>query len=111
METLIVMLAFVLAAIIAIVILSLRKGKGKIREPIIKEIAEREEELPHLSLDKIKGIGPRYKQKLMEAGVQHIQDLLTYENRLDILAKKTTIPRKRIINWIEQAKNISHKID
>ncbi len=45
METLIVMLAFVLAAIIAIVILSLRKGKGKIREPIIKEIAEREEEL------------------------------------------------------------------
>jgi predicted flap endonuclease-1-like 5' DNA nuclease len=107
METLYVILILVFTVIVVTVILSLSKRKEKVMEPIVEEAIEREVELTSSPLEKIKGIGPRYKQKLVEVGVQSIEDIIKYENRSGYLAEELSISKKRIVNWIEQAKKIA----
>ncbi|MEM3647991.1 MAG: DUF4332 domain-containing protein [Thermoproteota archaeon] len=57
-------------------------------------------------VEEIEGIGPEYAKKLLEAGIKTTDDLLKAGGSKDgrkMLAEKTGIPEKLILEWVNLA--------
>lgn len=54
------------------------------------------------SVEEIKGIGPAYGERLAESGVETVADLAASD--AEEIAEETDVPRSRVEDWIERAK-------
>jgi polyhydroxyalkanoate synthase len=56
-------------------------------------------------LQEIRGVGPAYAERLREAGIESVTDLV--EADVASLAEETDIPERRLEGWIEQADELA----
>jgi len=67
------------------------------------ESTDEGDRVPSEAVDVIKGIGPTYADRLSNAGVETVADLA--EADADDVSQRADVPRGRLEDWIERAKN------
>jgi len=78
--------------------LSFRKQKGK------EKVIEEGDEILHKDVTKVRGIGPKYAEKLSEIGIESIDDLVKYNPKY--LSDKIGVSREITSRWIENAEEM-----
>ncbi len=69
-----------------------------------EKVIEEGEKIIHKDVTKVRGIGPKYAEKLSEIGIESIDDLVKYNPRY--LSDKIGVSREITSRWIENAEEL-----
>ncbi|MHA1237872.1 MAG: ribosomal protein L13e [Candidatus Odinarchaeia archaeon] len=87
-----------------------KKAPVKEKKKKVKPEEKVEKPSPEGALDElvqIKGLGKTSAEKLINAGIQSIKDLLNVEKNIEKVAEETGISATRLQKWIEEAKKLA----